>query len=317
LAGQFIVLRLKLAPAAPALLRSYSLSDEPRDDRYRLSIKREAHGAAGGYIETQVRVGDVLEASAPRGSFTLRPGDGPVVLLSAGIGATPVLAMLHVLAAGASSREVWWIYGARNGGEHPFAAETRALLAALPRGHSHIRYSSPRPEDRLAVDFDAPGRLDMQAIEELGAPRDADFYLCGPSAFMNDFAVKLGNWGVAANRIHTEVFGSNPPKTPGIAAAPRPAPHQPAESAGVGPLVSFARSGLNVPWGPAFESLLELAEACDVPVRWACRTGVCHSCKSGLILGAVDYRPEPVEPPADGNLLICCSRPQGDVVIDL
>ena len=225
--------------------------------------------------------------------------------------------MLHALAARASPREVWWIYGARNSGEHPFAAETRALLKALPGGHSHICYSSPRPGDRLAVDFDAAGRLNIHAIEELGVSRDADFYLCGPSAFMNDLAVELGNWGVAANRIHTEIFGSSPPRTPGIAAAPRRPPHQPAGSAGVGPLVSFARSGLNVRWAPAFQSLLELAEACDVPVRWACRTGVCHTCETGLINGAVGYRPEPVGPPADGNALICCSRPQGDIVIDL
>ena len=317
LPGQFIVLRLRPAPDVPALLRSYSLSGELRDDRYRLSIKRETHGAAGAYVETQVRIGDVLDASAPRGSFTLRPGDGPAILLSAGIGATPVLAMLHALAAGASSREVWWIYGAHNGSDHPFAAETRALLKALPRGHSHIRYGAPDPGDRLGVDFDAPGRLDMRAIEELGVPRGADFYLCGPPAFMSDLAAGLSAWGVSANRIHTEIFGSSPPKTPGIAAAPRRLPHQPAESAGVGPLVSFARSGLNVPWAPAFESILELAEACDVPVRWACRTGVCHSCETGLILGAVEYRPDPVEPPAEGNVLICCSRPQGDIVIDL
>jgi ferredoxin len=94
-------------------------------------------------------------------------------------------------------------------------------------------------------------------------------------------------------------------------------PHQPAGSAGVEPLVSFARSGLNVRWGPDFQSLLELAEACDVPVRWACRTGVCHSCETGLINCAVDYPPEPVGPPAEGNALICCGRPQGDIVIDL
>jgi ferredoxin-NADP reductase/MOSC domain-containing protein YiiM len=317
LPGQFIVLRLTPVPDAPALLRSYSLSSEPRDDRYRLSIKRETHGAAGAFVEDQVRVGDVLEASAPRGSFTLRPGDGPVVLLSAGVGATPVLAMLHALAAGASSREVWWIYGARHGGEHPFAAETRALLKALPRGHRYVRYSSPRPGDRLAVDFDAPGRLDVHAVEELGVPRDGDFYLCGPSAFMNNLVAELANWGVAANRIHTEIFGSSPPKTPGIAAAPRRPPHQPAGSAGVGPLVSFARSGLNVRWAPAFQSLLEMAEACDVPVRWSCRTGVCHTCETGLVIGTVGYQPEPVEPPAAGNALICCSRPQGDIVIDL
>jgi ferredoxin-NADP reductase len=317
LPGQFIVLRLKPAPDAPALLRSYSLSGEPSEDRYRISVKRETHGAAGAYIDAEVRVGDVLDASAPRGNFTLEPGDGPVILLSAGIGATPVLAMLHALAVAASPREVWWIYGARNGGEHPFAAETHSLIKALQRSHSHICYSAPGLADRPAVDFNSHGRLDLRVLHELGVPRDADFYLCGPTAFMSDLAVGLAAWGVAARRIHTEMFGSGPSKTPGIAAAaPRP-PHLPDGPAGSGPLVSFGRSGLNVRWGSTFNSLLELAEACDVPVRWSCRTGVCHSCETGLILGAVGYRPDPVEPPADGNILICCSRPTGDIVIDL
>jgi MOSC domain-containing protein YiiM/ferredoxin-NADP reductase len=317
LPGQFIVLRLRPVPDMPALLRSYSLSGAPSGDRYRVSVKRETHGAAGAYIDAQVQVGDLLDASAPRGSFTLKPGDGPVILVSAGVGATPVLAMLHALAAAASSREVWWIYGARNGSEHPFGAETRALLDVLPRSHSHIRYSSPGPADRPAVDFDAPGRLGAPVLQELGVPRDADFYLCGPPAFMSDLSAGLVAWGIAAGRIHTEIFGSGPSKTPGVAAAvPRP-PHLPDGPAGTGPLVSFARSNLNVRWGSGFHSLLEFAEACDVPVRWSCRTGVCHSCETGLIIGAVGYRPDPVEPPADGNVLICCSQPQGDIVIDL
>jgi MOSC domain-containing protein YiiM/ferredoxin-NADP reductase len=317
LPGQFIVLRLRPAPDMPALLRSYSLSGAPSGDRYRVSVKRETHGAAGAYIDAQVQVGDLLDASAPRGSFTLKPGDGPVILVSAGVGATPVLAMLHALAAAASSREVWWIYGARNGSEHPFGAETRALLDVLPRSHSHIRYSSPGPADRPAVDFDVPGRLGAPVLQELGVPRDADFYLCVPPAFMSDLSAGLVAWGIAADRIHTEIFGSGPSKTPGVAAAaPRP-PHLPDGPAGTGPLVSFARSNLNVRWGSGFHSLLEFAEACDVPVRWSCRTGVCHSCETGLVLGAVSYRPEPVEPPADGNVLICCSQPQSDIVIDL
>jgi len=317
LPGQFVVLRLKPAPDAPVLLRSYSLSDEPREDRYRISVKREPGGAAGAYIESQVRVEDVLEVSAPRGNFTLGPGDGAVVLLSAGIGATPVLAMLHVLAAEASPREVWWIHGARNGSEHSFAAETSALLKALARGHRHIFYSSPGPADRPALDFDAPGRLDLQALQELGVPRDGDFYLCGPAAFMSDLTAGLAAWGIPADRIHTEVFGSGPSRTPGVAAAALRPPHLPDGPAGSGPLVSFARSNLNVRWGSAFQSLLELAEACDVPVRWSCRTGVCHSCETGLINGTVSYRPDPVEPPAVGNALICCSQPEGDIVIDL
>jgi ferredoxin-NADP reductase/MOSC domain-containing protein YiiM/ferredoxin len=315
--GQFIVLRLRPAADAPALLRSYSLSGAPCDDQYRVSIKREPRGVAGAYIDTQVQLGDVLEVSAPRGSFTLRPGSGAVILLSAGVGATPVLAMLHALAAETLQREVWWIHAARNGDEHPFAAETLTLLKAMQHSHRHIRYSAPRPGDRLGVDFDAPGRLDARALEELGVPREGNFYLCGPPAFMDELACGLRAWGVIADHIHTENFGSGPSKTPGVAAAARRPPHPPAGPAGLGPLVSFVRSGLNVRWGSAFQNLLELAEACDVPVRWACRTGVCHSCETGLISGAVGYRPEPVEPPADGNALICCCQPQGDIVIDL
>jgi ferredoxin len=127
----------------------------------------------------------------------------------------------------------------------------------------------------------------------------------------------LAGWGVTRDRLHTENFGSGPSKTPGIAAVPRRPPHPPAEAAEVGPLVSFTRSNLAVHWGSALHSLLELAEACDVPVRWSCRTGVCHNCETGLISGSVIYQPDPVEPPAAGNLLICCSQPQGDIALDL
>jgi ferredoxin-NADP reductase len=298
-------------------MRSYSLSGEPSAERYRVSIKREIHGAASIYIEDELQVGDVVDASAARGSFTLRSGNTPVVLLSAGIGATPVLAMLHALAAEASTREIWWLYGARSGREHPFAEETRGLLKVLAHGHSHIRYSAPDPEDQPGLDFDAAGRLNMRALEELSLPHNGDFYICGPSTFMSDLTAGLADWGVAPGCIHTEIFGAGPSITPGIAASPRPLPHPPAGLPGSGPLVSFARSGLNVRWGPGFESLLELAEACDVPVRWACRTGVCHTCETGLVAGTVSYRPDPVDAPADGNVLICCSHPEGDIAIDL
>jgi ferredoxin-NADP reductase/MOSC domain-containing protein YiiM len=317
LPGQFIVLRLRLAPGTPALMRSYSLSGEPSTRRYRVSVKRELRGVAGAYIDEKVQVGDVLDVSAARGSFTLRPGDAPAVFLSAGIGVTPVLAMLHALAAEASPREVWWLYGARRGREHPFAQEASTLLKALPRSHSHIRFSSPDPEDRLGVDFDARGRLDIEVLRGLKVPRNANFYICGPAAFMSDLTAGLAAWGIAASSIHTELFGSGPSKTPGVAASPRRPPHLPAGPPGAGPLVSFARSGLNVRWGPAFQSLLELAEACGIPARWSCRTGVCHSCETGLVAGTVNYRPCPIDPPADGNVLICCSQPEGDAVIDL
>lgn len=314
LPGQFIVLRLGVSPA-PALMRSYSLSGAP--GTLRVSIKRETHGAASGYVDERLQVGDIVQASAARGSFTLRPGDTPVVLLSAGIGVTPVLAMLHALAAEASAREVWWLYGTRNGREHPFAREARELLKALAHRHSHISYSVPEPADQPGVDFDAHGRLDMAALEALGVPRNGDFYICGPAAFMRDLTAGLTALGVAPDRIHTEMFGAGPSMTPGIAAAPARPPHLPDGPAGLGPQISFARSGLNVRWDPAFHNLLELAEACDVPVRWSCRTGVCHNCESGLVAGTVNYRPDPVDAPADGNVLICCAQPEGDVVLDL
>ncbi|MGY2996858.1 ferredoxin-NADP reductase/MOSC domain-containing protein YiiM [Mesorhizobium sp. URHB0026] len=315
--GQFVVLRLRVMPDAPALMRSYSLSSEPGERHYRISVKREPHGLASGYINDRVEIGDVLDVSAPRGNFVLRPNDAPVVLLSAGVGATPVIAMLHALAAKAATREVWWLHGARCGREHPFAQETRNLLETLVHGHSHISYSSPDREDRLGVDYDADGHLDIEVLRGLHVPRNADFYICGPSAFMGDLSAGLAAWGVVADRIHTELFGPGPSNTPGIAATPSRQPHLPAEPSSAGPVVSFARSGLTVHWGPAFQSLLELAEACDVPTRWSCRTGVCHSCETGLVAGTVTYQPEPIDPPARGTILICCCQPKADVVLDL
>ena len=317
LPGQFVILRLKPGPSAPPLLRNYSLSDAPATDHYRVSVKQEVNGAASTYLHTQVNVGDVLEVSAPRGSFTFQPDIRPIVLLSAGVGATPVLAMLHALAAEATVRDVWWLFGARNRDEHPFAQEARRLLQFLPHGHSAILYSRPTPEERPGLDFDALGHLNLTALKRIGVPRDADFYLCGPAAFAHDLTRELTDWGVTREHMHTELFGPAAASTPGLVGASRQPPHPPTGSPGTGPLVSFARSGLSVPWDTKFQSLLELAEACDIPVRWSCRTGVCHSCESGLIAGSISYQPEPLERPADGVLLICCSQPRDEVMLDL
>ncbi|MBV9530622.1 MAG: MOSC domain-containing protein [Bradyrhizobium sp.] len=317
LPGQFLVLRLRSAPNGPVLLRSYSISGAPDGGTYRVSVKQEVNGKGSSFLHTQVKSGDVLEVSAPRGSFTLQPGEGPVVLLSAGIGATPVLAMLHALAAGKSPREVWWLHGARNGADHPFAREARDLAAALPSVRSFITYSKPAPSDRLGDDYDAPGRLSLEVLQGLKVPRHADFYLCGPPPFLCAFSQDLSTWGVASGRLHQEVFGPEESVTPGISRAPPRLPHPPAGTPGPGPMVSFARSGFDVPWSPAYQSLLEFAEACDVSVKWSCRTGVCHTCECGLIGGSVLYDPQPLEPPAQGNVLICCARPETIVELDL
>jgi ferredoxin-NADP reductase/MOSC domain-containing protein YiiM/ferredoxin len=317
LAGQFLVLRLRASPNGPMLLRNYSMSGMPGAGAYRVSVKRETNGIVSSFLYDHEQAGDILEVSAPRGGFILRSGDTPVVLLSAGIGATPVLAMLHSLSSAASRREVWWIYGARNRAEHPFAQESRGLLKPLLNSRSHIVYSKPDSGDELGVDYDSVGHVDAPLLDRLGVTRDADFYLCGPPAFLRDLTGGLKTWGADSTRIHMEVFGPEAAITPGIAPSSRPPVHPPAGKPGVGPQISFSRSALTVPWDSRFRSLLELAEACDVPVQWSCRTGVCHTCECALIGGTVHYAPDPLEPPAAGNLLICCSTPSGDVEVDL
>jgi ferredoxin-NADP reductase/MOSC domain-containing protein YiiM/ferredoxin len=316
LPGQFLVLRLRTTPDGPVLLRNYSLSGMPAAGNYRVSVKRERNGAASSWLHNHVQAGDIVDVSAPRGGFTLAPGEAPVVFLGAGIGVTPLLAMLHSLSSAASRREVWWIYGARNGAEHPFAKESRELLQTLAKSRSHIVYSGPGSDDEPGVDYDSIGHIDAPLIDLLGVTHDADFYLCGPPSFLSDLTAGLKTGGVDSTRIHQESFGTEAPKTPGITRSHRPV-HPPSGKPGSGPEISFVRSGLTVPWDSRFSSLLELAEACDVPVRWSCRTGVCHNCECALIGGTVVYNPDPLEPPAMGNVLICCSRPSGGVEVDL
>jgi len=318
LAGQYVVLRLQPSAGAPPLFRSYSLSGPVSSERYRISAKLEPNGAAGSYLREHVRILDALDVSLPRGSFMLQPGERPVVLLSAGIGATPVLAMLHALAAARSSRPVLWLHGARDRQHHPFAAEVRRLLGTLPHGRSYVCYSRPGPGDRIGEDCDAIGHLSRSVFDAVGMPREADVYLCGPTPFMAEMKKALATLDVAPERIHVEVFNGGESLTPGVVGAATRAPHRPGDDADTGQLVSFARSGVAARWkASVYQSLLELAEACDVPVRWSCRTGVCHSCESGLVSGAVVYGPEPLDRPADGNVLVCCAQPRGDVVIDL
>jgi ferredoxin-NADP reductase len=281
-------------------------------------VKIEPDGAAGTYLREHLRLGDRLDVSSPRGSFVLQPGERPIVLLSAGIGATPVLAMLHALAAARSTRQVMWLHTARDGRHHPFAGEVRRLLGALTNGRSYVCYTRPGSIDKPGEDFNATGRFSRSVFDELGLPPDADIYLCGPNRFMADMKEALAALGMAPERVHIEIFNGGESMAPGVVGAVTRAPHPPGDEANTGALVSFARSGISAHWDASrYASILEMAEACDVPVRWACRTGVCHNCESGLVSGPVVYGPEPLDKPADGNLLVCCSQPAGDVVIDL
>jgi ferredoxin-NADP reductase/MOSC domain-containing protein YiiM/ferredoxin len=318
LPGQFLVFKLQLDENSAPILRSYSMSGPPDAGTYRVSVKR-ASGAGSRFFHDSIQTGDLLQVSAPRGSFTLTSGNNPVVLLSAGIGATPVLAMLHSLAATGidSTREVWWCYGTRNGREHPFLEEERALLNSLPHSHACVAYSKPEDADQQGQDYDALGHLNLSLLQQLQVPKEADFYLCGPPAFLSDLSAELKSWGVPNSSVHSETFGAESSITPGIASIASMPPHPPSGSVGTGPKISFTRSGLSVPWSSQYGSLLEFAEACDVPVRWSCRTGVCHMCESGLIDGKVSYAPEPLDRPAEGNILICCSSPLTQIELDL
>jgi len=248
-----------------------------------------------------------------------RPVRLPSSLAALGVGVTPMLAMLHGAAAtnAVVSRPVWWLHSARDRAHHSFAKEADDLLVALPASHRCVIYSRPAPGDRLGQDFDRPGHLTPQLLHELGIPQDADFYLCGPPRFLEDFQKGLAAWGIPWPRVHVELFGSAPALTPGISGVTATLPHRPDGPSGGGPIVTFLRSGLAVPWDSRFGSLLELAEACAVPVRWSCRSGICHNCESGLIGGELAYAPKPLDPPAEGNALICCATPKTAVELDL
>jgi ferredoxin-NADP reductase len=276
-------------------------------------VKKEALGSVSTYLHERVKRGDVLQVLAPRGEFTLKRDDGPLVLLSAGIGVTPVLAMLH--ASAGSARPLWWIHAARDRDHHPFKDEIDALLSKMPQFVRRVVYSQPRACDVQGTDYDLSGHLDEAMLRSLGLPLIADFYMCGPEAFTTTLRSSLTSLGVAANRIHFELFGPGvKPTGAGNLSKPHPPTGTPPNS---GPTVTFARSGLTVRWGSQYANLLELTEACDVPARWSCRSGICHNCESPLLEGTVEYTTAPLDPPGSGTALICCSAPQGDIVLDL
>ncbi|BAX94511.1 MOSC and FAD-binding oxidoreductase domain-containing protein [Mycobacterium shigaense] len=304
-AGQYLTVRITGA-AQPPPLRSYSLSGDPGAGEYRISVKREDHGLVSRWLHEHAAPGSVIEAAAPRGDFYLTAGADPVVLLSAGIGITPVLAMLHALSTARSTREIWWLHTTRNPETQAFADEVTSLVESLPRAR------------QLTFFTQTQGRLGQPAVAALGLPPDAIAYLCGPTQFMNDMREALIGCGLDAANIHSELFGALPPVNPGIVdGAPRRAPHPPAGMSGTGPSITFARSGLSVNWSAGYPSILELAEACDVPTRFSCRSGVCHVCETGVVAGSATYVQAPLEAPDQRTVLICAAAPASDLVLDL
>jgi ferredoxin-NADP reductase/MOSC domain-containing protein YiiM len=305
LPGQYLTLRIPDAGDPPPL-RSYSLSGDPAAGDYRISVKGEERGLVSRWLHAHVAPGSVLEAAAPRGDFYLTDDTNPVVLLSAGIGITPVLAMLHALAAAGSGRDIWWLHTTRSCETLAFAAEVTKLVDSLPHARQRVSYTETH------------GRLDGEQIAALGLPGDASAYLCGPTQFMADMRNALTNVGLDPAHVHSELFGALPSINPGIVdTGPRNPPHQPDGPPGTGSPITFARSGLTVNWSADYGSILDLAEACDVPTRFACRSGVCHVCVTGVVAGTTTYVQPPLEPPGRGEVLICSAVPTSDLVLDL
>lgn len=309
-AGQHIVLKLPVSDT-DTVTRIYSLCGDLDAPSFEIAVKADG-GPGSHYIHDRLAVGDDLEVSAPRGDFLLRDGANPVVLLSAGIGVTPILAMLRALSADRSARQVWWLHSAHNRLQHSFVGIVPDLLGNISDAHSAVFYGSPSEGEREGVDFDHRGRLGLEAMQALQLPLDADYYLCGPAGYLAAVTANLRQLGVAPGQINSETFGAS--TTAGGEGVP---PHLPEGKPGTGPLVTFLRSGVSTRWDDRYGTLLALAEACDVPVRWSCRTGVCRNCESGLIEGEVGYSPDPIDAPPEGRALLCCSTPLSSLQLDL
>ena len=340
--GQFLGFKLDVPGYEKPVLRTYTISDSSGDATlYRLSIKREPPpadqsdappGVSSNYFHDHVETGSELQVRAPSGDFFLHEDDevdgdggesGPVVLLSGGVGLTPMVSMLNHIVANGAKKPVWFIHGVHNGNEHAFGAHVRGLAETHANVHAHIAYLEPGPGDVEGRDCDSAGVISMELLQSLVPGKDGDFYLCGPPPFMKVLFNGLLDWGVAESRIYYEFFGpatvlkegaddkADRKSAPTASTAPGP------EAAAVGPMVTFKRSGVTVNWDPEIETILELAEANGVTPDFSCRSGVCHTCMCALIEGEIEYvNDDAFLLEEKGQILICSSKPKTDITVD-
>ncbi|GGF68520.1 hypothetical protein GCM10007301_30240 [Azorhizobium oxalatiphilum] len=316
--GQHVQVEVDV-PGEPApLRRAYSLSCAPGQNELRISVKREAApGLVSNFLHDHVEVGTSIRLGPPAGRFILREDSGrPVVLLSAGVGLTPMVSMLDHLVATGSRREIWFLHAAISGREHAMSSHVRALAARHANVHVHVCYEHPTAHDRLYGQFEAEGRLGIETLKRRLPWGDYDYYLCGPGRFMTAFIEGLNAHGVPRDRIRWEAFGpATAPASPqaGTAGTSPTAPPNVDE----GPTITFARSGMSMPWTDGYTSLLEFAEAHSVPVRSICRVGDCMTCSTRILSGTVDHSPTDIELPGPGTALLCCAVPKGPLSLDL
>ncbi|MBA6117448.1 pyridoxamine 5'-phosphate oxidase family protein [Pseudomonas sp. NC26] len=303
--GQHIPVRIPQAGAAP-LIRTYSLSSAPSDGHLRISVK--AQGPASRYLHEQIAVGDTLQVRLPMGSFTLQgDSDRPLVLIGAGVGITPLMAMLREQLAMRTGRRIHVFQGARSLAELPFQRELAQLqwqAGALLSVHRAL--SQPEPEALPGRDYEHAGRLGIEQVKAALPLDDYDFYLCGPASFTQDLYEGLRAVHVPDGRIHAEAFGPSTLRRHGN--DNQPVLQQPPAASEPVP-VYFASSAKEARWAPASGTLLELAEARGLSPDFSCRGGSCGTCKTRLVSGQVHYPNPPAELPENGTVLICCAVP--------
>ncbi|MDO8331970.1 MAG: 2Fe-2S iron-sulfur cluster-binding protein [Fluviicoccus sp.] len=314
LPGQYLTFHLDAgAEAAAPLIRCYSLSDSPRPDHYRVSIKRvpgaDGHppGRSSCFFHDHVQPGSLLQVRAPSGHFFLDRRDEPVVLIGGGIGITPMLSMLEWCLTEQPGREVWLFYGVRNGREMVMASRLAELAAAHPGLRLWRCFSDPRPEDVAGRDYEHRGRVDIPLLRLHLSLKPHQFYLCGPGAMMECLVAGLADWGVADERVHFEAFGPASVRRPAVQAVAGEA---------VVVRVNFARSGKQLLWQPGAGSLLEFAEANGIGVDSGCRAGGCGACQTVIADGEVSYEQKPDYDPEPGSCLLCVCTPKTDLILE-
>lgn len=325
-AGQFLVFRIPTGDVGGHVLRNYSLSGSPDDlSHYRISVKREPSGApdlpvglSSNHLHDSVGVGDILMAQGPRGEFVMdEVSDRPAVLLSGGVGLTPMIAMLHALAHH-SSRRALFLHACENGDVHALRAEVDTLIGMRPGLSVHYCYRTPTAADRAARHFHSEGVITRDVLQSLLCLDDYDFYLCGPLPFMQAMYQTLRDLGVSKARIAYEFFG---PVTV-LDAETEPTPIRPTADTAPMPAagaitIAFRKSGIVAEWDANAQSLLSFAEDQGLTPDFSCRAGICSTCKSQLVSGDVTYFEEPLEDLEPGEVLLCCSRPTSAIVLDI
>jgi hypothetical protein len=308
-AGQFLPVRVDIPGWQDPAVRTYTISSAAGASGYRISVKREGKGGVSDWLHDSAMVGSTVEALGPRGTFTFETDPRrAAVLISAGVGITPFVAMLDSLLVNEGRTRhhapIWFVHGARNSESHAFGAHLRDKAARHGNLQTHIRYSQPLQEDELGKDYDSQGAVDIDLLKSILPFDDYDFYLCGPAPFMQKLYNELTGLGVPDDRIRFEAFG--PAQVTRTVAQ-----FNPAADVDEAVAVHFSRSDKTAMWRPSQGSLLDLAEAAGVAPLSSCRAGVCGTCATKVLAGEVDYLQPPARDMEPGDSLICiaCPRP--------